>query len=287
MKKLLLMVGAVLLLTSCVSKQVAEETASQRDSLARVVAAKDSLIRSVFADINAISDNLAEIKVRENIITKAEQEGFSRPIDQIHSDLAAIEELMEENRKKIEQLQGSASRLRKANLRIKELERWIADMNDRLADKDTEISELRAEVTAKNLEVQQLTEQIAVEQQAHRVEVDSLSSSNTALDRELHTIYYIVGQEKKLREAQIVEKEGLVGRTLTVAKQNSLDFFMQADSRELLEVPIRQKKVQIVTPHPEGSYELIKGGDKTVLKLVITDPTRFWEASKVLIVSYR
>lgn len=281
------MVGAVLLLTSCVSKQVAEETASQRDSLARVVAAKDSLIRSVFADINAISDNLAEIKVRENIITKAEQEGFSRPIDQIHSDLAAIEELMEENRKKIEQLQGSASRLRKANLRIKELERWIADMNDRLADKDTEISELRAEVTAKNLEVQQLTEQIAVEQQAHRVEVDSLSSSNTALDRELHTIYYIVGQEKKLREAQIVEKEGLVGRTLTVAKQNSLDFFMQADSRELLEVPIRQKKVQIVTPHPEGSYELIKGGDKTVLKLVITDPTRFWEASKVLIVSYR
>lgn len=281
------MVGAALLLTSCVSKQVAEETASQRDSLARVVAAKDSLIRSVFADINAISDNLAEIKVRENIITKAEQEGFSRPIDQIHSDLAAIEELMEENRKKIEQLQGSASRLRKANLRIKELERWIADMNDRLADKDTEISELRAEVTAKNLEVQQLTEQIAVEQQAHRVEVDSLSSSNTALDRELHTIYYIVGQEKKLREAQIVEKEGLVGRTLTVAKQNSLDFFMQADSRELLEVPIRQKKVQIVTPHPEGSYELIKGGDKTVLKLVITDPTRFWEASKVLIVSYR
>lgn len=287
MKKLLLMVGATLLLTSCVSKQVAEETASQRDSLARVVAAKDSLIRSVFADINAISDNLAEIKVRENIITKAEQEGFSRPIDQIHSDLAAIEELMEENRKKIEQLQGSASRLRKANLRIKELERWIADMNDRLADKDTEISELRAEVTAKNLEVQQLTEQIAVEQQAHRVEVDSLSSSNTALDRELHTIYYIVGQEKKLREAQIIEKEGLVGRTLTVAKQNSLDFFMQADSRELLEVPIRQKKVQIVTPHPEGSYELIKGGDKTVLKLVITDPTRFWEASKVLIISYR
>lgn len=287
MKKLLFMVGAALLLTSCVSKQVADETAAQRDSLERVVAAKDSLIRSVFADINAISDNLAEIKVRENIITKAEQEGISRPIDQINSDLAAIEELMEENRKKIEELQRSAGRLRKANLRIKELERWIADMNERLADKDTEISTLRAEVTAKNLELQQLSEQMAAEQEAHRAEVATLSSDKAALDRDLHTVYYIVGQEKKLREAQIIEKEGFIGRTLVVAKQNSLDFFMQADSRELLEVSINQKKANMVTSHPEGSYELIKGADKTILKLVITDPTRFWESSKVLIVSYR
>lgn len=287
MKKLLLLVGMVVVLTSCVSKQVAEQTAAQRDSLEQVVAAKDSLIRSVFADINAISDNLAEIKVRENIITKSEQEGLSRPIDQINSDLAAIEELMEENRRKIEELQRSAGRLRKANLRIKELERWIADMNDRLADKDTEISALRAEVTAKNLELQQLSEQMAAEQQAHRAEVESLSSDKAALDRSLHTIYYIVGQEKKLREAQIISKEGLIGRTLVVAKQNSLDFFMQADSRELLEVAINQKKAEIVTSHPEGSYELIKGADKTILKLVITDPTRFWESSKMLIVSYR
>ena len=51
MKKLLLLVGMAVVLTSCVSKQVAEQTAAQRDSLERVVAAKDSLIRSVFADI--------------------------------------------------------------------------------------------------------------------------------------------------------------------------------------------------------------------------------------------
>ena len=287
MKKIVLFLCLSLLLTSCVSKQVAEEAASQRDSLARVVAAKDSLIRSVFADINAISANLAEIKVRENIITKSEQEGFSRPIDQINSDLAAIEELMQENRKKIEQLQASSRRLRKANLRIKELERWIADMNNRLADKDTEISELRAEVAAKNLEVQQLSDQLTAEQSARREEVNALTATNQALDRDLHTVYYIVGAEKKLREAQIVDKEGFIGRTLVVAKQNSLEFFMQADSRELLEVPIRQKKVEIVTSHPEGSYELIKGTDKVVLKLVITDPVRFWESSKMLVISYR
>ncbi len=287
MKQLLLLVSVSVLMTACVSKQVADQTASERDSLERVVAAKDSLIRTVFADINAISDNLAQIKVRENIITTGEEEGFSRPIDQINSDLAAIEQLMEENRQKIAELQRKAGQLRKANLRIKELERWIDDMNDRLADKDTEISALKAEVAAKSVEVQQLTEQLAEQQEVHRVTVDSLAADNTALDGQLHTIYYIVGQEKKLREAQIIDKEGLIGRTLKMATQNNLDFFMQADSRSLLEVPIRQKRVTVVTSHPEGSYELIKGADKTVLKLVITDPIRFWEASKVLIVSYR
>lgn len=287
MKQLLLLVSVSVLMTACVSKQVADQTASERDSLERVVAAKDSLIRTVFADINAISDNLAQIKVRENIITTGEEEGFSRPIDQINSDLAAIEQLMEENRQKIAELQRKAGQLRKANLRIKELERWIDDMNDRLADKDTEISALKAEVAAKSVEVQQLTEQLAEQQEVHRVTVDSLAADNTALDGQLHTIYYIVGQEKKLREAQIIDKEGLIGRTLKMAAQNNLDFFMQADSRSLLEVPIRQKRVTVVTSHPEGSYELIKGADKTVLKLVITDPIRFWEASKVLIVSYR
>ena len=287
MKQWILLVGAVVLLTSCVSKQVADQTASQRDSLELVVAAKDSLIRAVFADINAISENLAQIKVRENIITKAEEEGFARPVDQINSDLAAIEQLMEENRQKIADLQRSAGRLRKANLRIKELERWIADMNDRLADKDTEISELRAEVAAKSVEVQQLNEQLTAEQQAHRADVDALTADKTALDGRLHTIYYIVGQEKKLREAQVIDKEGFIGRTLKMAKGNNLDFFLQADSRDLFEVPIRQKRVTVVTSHPEGSYELIKGADKTVLKLVITDPVRFWESSKVLVVSYK
>ena len=103
----------------------------------------------------------------------------------------------------------------------------------------------------------------------------------------MHTIYYIVGQEKKLREAQVLDKEGFIGRTLKMAKGNNLDFFLQADSRDLFEVPIRQKRVTVVTSHPEGSYELIKGADKTVLKLVITDPVRFWESSKVLVVSYK
>ena len=276
-----------MLLTSCVSKQVVLDTESQRDSLARVVRTKDSLIETVFADINAISDNLARIKARENIITAVDPEGIRRPIDQINSDIAAIDELMQENRERIAGMERTAQQLRKANVKIKSLEHLISDLNGQLDEKNNEISQLRTRVAEMSVEVEQLETKLEEEIAVHRQEVDSLTQNNSNLDEQLHAVYYIVGQEKKLREAQIIDKRGFIGRTLKTAASNSLDFFLQVDSRELLEVPIRQKRVTLVTSHPEGSYQLIEADDKVVLKLVITDPVRFWESSKVLIVSYK
>lgn len=288
MKNLIyLFVVATMLLTSCVSKQVVLDTESQRDSLARVVRTKDSLIETVFADINAISDNLARIKARENIITAVDPEGIRRPIDQINSDIAAIDELMQENRERIAGMERTAQQLRKANVKIKSLEHLISDLNGQLDEKNNEISQLRTRVAEMSVEVEQLETKLEEEIAVHRQEVDSLTQNNSNLDEQLHAVYYIVGQEKKLREAQIIDKRGFIGRTLKTAASNSLDFFLQVDSRELLEVPIRQKRVTLVTSHPEGSYQLIEADDKVVLKLVITDPVRFWEASKVLIVSYK
>ena len=288
MKNLLVLLAVLtMLLSSCVSKKTNEATISQRDSLEQVVRAKDSLIEAVFADINAISENLSAIKARENIITAVDPEGIRRPIDQINSDIAAIDELMQENRERIAGMERTAQQLRKANVKIKSLEHLISDLNGQLDEKNNEISQLRTRVAEMSVEVEQLETKLEEEIAVHRQEVDSLTQNNSNLDEQLHAVYYIVGQEKKLREAQIIDKRGFIGRTLKTAASNSLDFFLQVDSRELLEVPIRQKRVTLVTSHPEGSYQLIEADDKVVLKLVITDPVRFWESSKVLIVSYK
>ena len=84
---------------------------------------------------------------------------------------------------------------------------------------------------------------------------------------------------------QLAEDAGV--NTLTVNKTDNLASFTKSDSRLLSEVPIGQKKVSVVTTHPEESYELVTDADKVVLKLLITDPVRFWESSKILIVSYK
>ena len=107
------------------------------------------------------------------------------------------------------------------------------------------------------------------------------------MENQLNTVYYIVGPEKELREAQIIDKQGFIGRTLTVNNTGNLESFTKADSRLLSEIPVGRKKVSVVTAQPADSYELVTDADKIVEKLLITDPVRFWEASKVLIISYK
>ena len=278
--------GVVALLASCVSRQVAVEVESRSDSLELVVSAKDSLINAVFADINAISENLALIKSRENLITVAgESEGGRRPVEEINNDIAAIDRLLQENKDKIASLQRAAAQLRKANLRIDGLEKMIADLNKQLAGKKDEIARLRESLDKMGVEVEVLTEQVA-EQNAR---AENLSSEKVELENQLHTVYYIVGVEKELRDAQIIDKQGFIGRTLTVNNTNNLESFTKADSRLLSEIPVGRKKVTVVTAQPEDSYQLVTGGekDKIVTKLLITDPVRFWESSKILIISYK
>ena len=276
--------GVVALLASCVSRQVAVEAESRSDSLELVVSAKDSLINAVFADINAISENLALIKSRENLITVAgESEGGRRPVEEIDNDIKAIDRLLRENRAKIESLQRSAAQLRKANLRIDGLETMIADMNRQLAEKKAEVEQLRESLVRMGDEVKSLTEEVAV----RSAEVENLSGEKVELQNQLNTVYYIVGAEKELRDAQIINKQGFIGRTLTVGRNSNFDSFTMADSRLLSEVPVGQKKATLVTSHPEGSYELVTDANKVVEKLIITDPVRFWESSKILIISYK
>lgn len=276
--------GVAAVLTSCVSRQVVVEAENQRDSLATVVSAKDSLINAVFADINSISENLALIKSRENLITMAgAAEGGRRPVAEINSDIAAIDRLLKENKEKIASLQRSAALLRKANLHVASLEKMIADMNGQLAEKSGEVDRLREKLAQMGIEVESLSQEVAV----RSAEVENLSSEKVELQNQLHTVYYIVGPEKELRDAQIIDKQGFIGRTLTVGKNGNLDSFTSADSRLLSEIPVGQKKASVVTSHPEDSYELVAGGDKMVEKLLITDPVRFWESSKMLIISYK
>jgi len=273
MKHVIVMaLGAALALASCVSKGTVVKVEEQRDSLSVVVSAKDSLISAVFEDISSISENLALIRTRENLLSVAgDAEGGRRPVEEINNDIAAIDRLLRENKVKIASLQSAVAQLRK----------MIRDMSAQLAEKKNEIARLRENLTQMGVEVETLTEQVAVRSE----QVETLNTEKVELENQLNTVYYIVGTEKELREAQIINKQGFIGRTLTVGRNSNFDSFTMTDSRLLSEVPVGQKKATLVTSHPEGSYELVTDANKVVEKLIITDPVRFWESSKILIIS--
>lgn len=285
MKSLVILVmGLMVTLTSCVSRSTAERVENQRDSLETVVMTKDSLLSAVFNDINAIAENLALIKTRENIITvSTETEGVRRPATEINNDIAAIDRLLQENKSKIASLQYTAGQLRKANVKITGLEKTISNLNLQLNEKNKEVAQLRDNLSQMGIKVEKLTEEVA----ERSTEVKNLGAQNVGLENQLNTVHYVVGLEKELRDAQIVNKQGFIGRTLTVNKSGNIESFTTADARLLQEVAVGHKKVTVVTTHPEGSYELVTDADKVVVKLVIKDSARFWESSKILVISYR
>ena len=174
-------------------------------------------------------------------------------------------------------------KLRKANLRIEGLEKMIADLNGQLAERQSEIEQLRDELSLKDTRVAELTETVA-EQSA---EVEQLSGRNLELENRLNTVYYIVGSEKELCDAQIINKQGFIGRTLTVGEHGPWRVLRRPIRGCSPRSPWAIAKVTVVTNHPEGSYELVTDADKRVVSLWIVDPVRFWESSKVLIVSYK
>ena len=248
MKKILYLF-ALLLLASCTGGQKTERLTSQNDSLAVVVAQKDSVLNEVFSSLSIVTENLNAIKSRENIINENIDKGEipKGTTTQINEDIEAINQLLIANRQTIARLQQSADQLKKANVKIGSFEKLIAQLNAQTS--------LEGEVKTQN--------------------------------NILNTGYYIVGSEKELLSKEIVYKSGFIGRTLKINENRSLDSFTQVDIRNFDDVKIGHKKATLVSSHPAGSYEFVMNDSGVFESLVIKDKSKFWEYSKVLVISYK
>ena len=279
----MLLVG---LLASCGRSSENGSSAKRNDSLERVVAQKDSVINDVFASMNAVAENLSAIKLRENIINASLDSGEipKQSAVKINEDIAAIDRLLQENRRTINRLQQSA------NVRVASLEKLIAQLQSQVESKDQEIVVLRKNLENMNVQVAQLSEQVT----GLHTQVSDLSEEKASLEGDLktqsdilNTGYYMVGPEKELLQKEIVYKSGFIGRTLKINENRSLESFTQIDIRNFDGLKIGHRKAVLVSSHPAGSYEFVMNADGVFEELQIKDKSKFWEYSKVLVVSYK
>ncbi len=262
-----------------------------RDSLYLEIALRDSLLDDVFSSINEISENLSEIKSREGIITaNASSEIGLETRARINDDIAAINDLLEKNRATIVRLQGSTEQLRSANVKLLELEKLIGNYTKQVEDKNADILALEQELRGMRIEVSRLNTTV----DSLTLATDIITGDNEELERkirmqteELNTVYYIVGNERELRNADVVSKSGIIGRTTTINPDADLGLFTRTDREKLREILIDNRRVEIVTSHPAGSYELVMSDKDTVYKLVVKDPDRFWESTRILVITFK
>ncbi len=284
MKNTMLIAAIAFSLSACNRAEV-DKAEREKDSLQSVLNERDSSLNEALSSFNDVERNLDSVAVKQHIISvNADKPGElkSTAKERINSEIAAINDLMDKNRKKIAELNH---KLKDSGTKNAQLLKTIATLNDQLTQKDEELSELNAKLQLSNVQVNQL--QISVDEllQKNNDQASTIAETTTAL----HTAYYVIGKSKDLVTAKLIDKNGGllgIGKTSKLSSSFDNSKFTRIDYTVMGTIPINGKNPKIVTTHPEGSFTLNRDDkDKNMVKnLVITDAEKFWSASKYLVV---
>ena len=289
MKKFFLMLLAVapLLFASCKGEDPEKAAALQKaDSLQAIIDSKDTEIDALFEVLNEIESNLTEISSRYsqvNAIKQKNPEVNSRVKGQITDQLAVIEGMLAKNKEKIAALNAKVASMGQENSKLQE---FIESLNKRMADQEQQISDLMDELTISKATIQKLSANVDELPQSNQ-EKDEYIAYQTA---EANKAYYIVGTYTELKNMGIVNKSGGfigIGKKQNTAANMDVSHFRKIDRTQVTTITINQRKAQVISKHPEGSYELVMDDNdsKTVAYLRILDVNAFWKFTDYLVVS--
>lgn len=282
MKKLFLVAFAGLLVTGCTDyKSQILALQNEKQELISQSIYKDSTITGFVASINEIEQGINTITEKQKLVKSTdntEVQGDAKA--RIMTDLADIDKLLQENKEKIASLNR---RLKGSTVKIDGLEKMITGLNDQLALKDSEMVVLNNQIATLNNTVNTLNNKV---DDLNKVTADKVKTIEDQTSK-LNTAYYTVGTYKDLVAKKIVVKEGGflgMGKAELVKKDFDRSSFTTVDITKLSDIPVSGKEVLILTNHPSDSYSLTKDSKKMVTGMVISNPEKFWSASKYLVV---
>jgi hypothetical protein len=126
------------------------------------------------------------------------------------------------------------------------------------------------------------------------VKVDTLKLANSNQENvilektgQLNTAYYATGTTKELVAENVLAKDGGflgLGKSEVLKDDFNANKFNKIDITTTTTIPISGTKAELVTNHPSDSYVLEGDNGEDLDRLVIVDPSRFWNSSKYLVV---
>ncbi|MEM1268921.1 MAG: hypothetical protein AAGI08_02630 [Bacteroidota bacterium] len=257
--------------------------------------------------IDDVQQNLARIEEREGIINQLQLENEGSPSgdveERIQTSLSAIDAYLEENRRKLnelnERVEGTSGELNGLRGLVASLERQVKEKEQEVQGLRTENRELQSnvatlqnEVETRSREVEELG-QTVVEQDSLLTETTTrLDETETALEAELEaaaTAYFVVGDRDGLEQRGVINVSrggflGLGGKRSRIADIDPTQFSPIQKSQNIVQLGPGIEDVEVLSAHKEFSnlYEIEQAGSSTALR--ITDPERFWSVSEYLVV---
>jgi len=279
MKRILTVLLAGTLLVACTSKEKYEQLQEENESLKTELSTKDSTLTAFEESFITISQNLSLISQREKQIAMS-REDLKQGRDtreEITKDIQAINSLLDENKRTIENLNSELKNYGAESSRMKNL---INQLNSDIQTKEQEITYLKENLTAANFTIEILNEMLDSAEFRNEIQADLIQLQANELNRG----YFAIGTFKELKDNGVVEKEGAViglGGSKQLKDDFNKEYFAQVDITRTRMIPLNAKKVRLVTTHPSESY-VIEGADEKVLKIL--KPMEFWSANKYLVV---
>ena len=280
MKKLIFVAAVAMAVASCNNDAVkkAELAATQqRDSLEQIIAQKDNEINDMMTTLSDIEEGFREITEAQNRVTLAKSGEGTNTRQRIQENMQFIQSAMKQNKELINKLK---QQVRESTVKGGQLKKIIDNLTQQMEVKDKQLQALREELDKKDIHIAELDEQVA----DLNTNVSSLTKENTqksetisTQDKALHTAWFVFGTKKELKEQKILD-DGEVLR----ANFNK-EYFTKIDIRIDKEIKFYSKSAEMLTAHPSSSYTLQRDANKQYV-LRITDPQLFWSTSKYLVV---
>lgn len=288
--------GYLLLLSSCSRAKKEAENKELSDaatkSLQEAVADRDATIEDLLTSFDKIDANLEIIREKEGILhSYAEgEEVIGNREERIVHDIQVINTLMADNRDEIANLR---EKLGKAGVNMKSLETRLNHMEMANVEKTAQMEDLKLKLANAETSLQGLNDTLNRHEMRIAMQYEVINSQSAVIqqqDGEMHEAYIATGSYKELKERGLVDKKGalfgVIGGEKEFTANTNPEEFVQIDQREQVNIPIySSKKVEFITPHPQGSYVLEKGLDGKYHSIEITRPDDFWQTSRYLIVA--
>lgn len=283
------LIGLTLASSSCVENSAKYKALQAKlDSLQVNFGYQSGELDEAFATLNEVEQGLKSIRESENILAMRSQQGLEVPEGsrgQMKDDVAAIAQA-------IKQYQSDISKLRKDNkIQSEQFKKRLSAIQSELKQKMELVTLLTSQLEEKDAIINVKSQQISSLDQIVsnlKSEVSNLHSEGSALkekvsnqEKELYSVYYIVGSKDELIEAGVLTKGGLF-KSSKISYQSEKDAFVKIDYREINIINTNAKKAKIISIHPKGTYSLESSADEMIL--TISDPDAFWEQTKYLVI---
>ena len=283
MKKVVLVALCVTFLSSCdFSGQSKKNMQIQNDSLKTELNARDKELDKIMGAFNEIQEGFKEINEVENrVALEGNVIESQSEADKIKSDIRFISNKLQSNRERIAELE---KQLKNSKYNSAQLKKALQNLTAELVTKQQQIETLQSELASKNIRIAELDEAVTdLNQNVEELSAENEAKAKTVAvqDKALNTAWYVFGTKSELKDQKILKRGD-------VLKDNDFnkDYFTKIDIRNEKEIKLYSKRAELLTSHPESSYQLVKD-NKGQLILKITNPQSFWSVSRYLVIQVR